>query len=35
MAKNTIDVPDSSYQPTRKELQEDLMLKETYKQVVA
>ena len=35
MAKNTIDVPDSSYHPTRKELQADLMLKATYKQAVA
>ncbi len=27
-----VDVPDPSYQPTRKELQEDLRLKGTFEQ---
>ena len=34
MTKKTIDVLDSSYQPNRKELQEDLRLKGTFEQAV-
>ena len=34
MGKKTIEVPDSSYQPTRKELHEDLRLKGTFEQAV-
>ncbi|MCY4531178.1 MAG: hypothetical protein OXC84_02415 [Gammaproteobacteria bacterium] len=34
MRRKTIDVPDPSYQPTRKELQEDLRLKGTFEDAV-